>query len=189
MVAESKAQDYPFIEDSEAAAFRKAKFPTYYWWVVLHELLGHGTGRMMVETTEGDYNFDIQNPPINPLDDNPIKSWYKPGQTWTGQFGDLATTVDECRAELVGAYLMDDKDLLKVLGFTDATDVTADDSEKPLAMFGTIQKADVHGIVAYNMYQQLGVDGLRGLANYNVDSKVRLEEHIYQIGIFADICS
>ncbi|UQC90711.1 dipeptidyl-peptidase 3 [Colletotrichum lupini] len=152
MVAESKAQGYPFIEDSEEAAFRRAKFPTYYWWVVLHELLGHGTGRMMVETTEGDYNFDIQNPPINPLDDNPIKSWYKPGQTWTGQFGDLATTVDECRAELVGAYLMDDKDLLRVLGFTDATDVTADD-------------------IAYNMYQQLGVDGLRGLANYNVDSK------------------
>ncbi|KAK1526645.1 dipeptidyl-peptidase 3 [Colletotrichum paranaense] len=152
MVAESKAQGYAFIEDSEEAAFRKAKFPTYYWWVVLHELLGHGTGRMMVETAEGDYNFDIQNPPINPLDDHPIKSWYKPGQTWTGQFEDLATTVDECRAELVGAYLMDDKDLLGVLGFTDATDVTADD-------------------IAYNMYQQLGVDGLRGLANYNVDSK------------------
>ncbi|KAK7448564.1 dipeptidyl-peptidase 3 [Colletotrichum acutatum] len=152
MVAESKAQGYPFIDDCEEAAFRKAKFPTYYWWVVLHELLGHGTGRMMVETTEGDYNFDIQNPPISPLDGNPIKSWYKPGQTWTGQFGDLATTVDECRAELVGAYLMDDKDLLRVLGFTDATDVTADD-------------------IAYNMYQQLGVDGLRGLANYNIDSK------------------
>ncbi|EXF84560.1 dipeptidyl-peptidase 3 [Colletotrichum fioriniae PJ7] len=152
MVAESKAQGYPFIGDHEEAAFRKAKFPTYYWWVVLHELLGHGTGRMMVENTEGDYNFDIRSPPINPLDGKPIRSWYKPGQTWTGQFGDLATTVDECRAELVGAYLMDDKDLLKILGFTDDTDVTADD-------------------IAYNMYQQLGVDGLRGLANYNVDSK------------------
>lgn len=27
--------------------------------------------------------------------------------------------------------------------------------------------------VTYNLYQQLGVDGLRGLANYNVDSGVR----------------
>ncbi|KAJ3939178.1 uncharacterized protein N0V96_010621 [Colletotrichum fioriniae] len=142
MVAESKAQGYPFIGDHEEAAFRKAKFPTYYWWVVLHELLGHGTGRMMVENTEGDYNFDIRSPPINPLDGKPIRSWYKPGQTWTGQFGDLATTVDECRAELVGAYLMDDKDLLRVLGFTDDTDVTADDSEWHLAMLGDDRDID-----------------------------------------------
>lgn len=39
------------------------------------------------------------------------------------------------------------------------------------------------------MYQQLGVDGLRGLANYNVDSKVWLEQHVYGrlIGIFAHL--
>lgn len=27
--------------------------------------------------------------------------------------------------------------------------------------------------VTYNMYQQLGVDGLRGLSNFNVESGVR----------------
>ncbi|CAM1507779.1 Fc.00g046270.m01.CDS01 [Cosmosporella sp. VM-42] len=153
MVAESQAKQYPFIDASEAEQFKKHKFPAYYWWVVLHELLGHGTGRMMVETIDGNFNFDIKNPPVNPITGEPITCWYGPGQTWTGQFSDLATTVDECRAELVGAYLMDDPELLELFGFTDASDIRASDAA-----------------VTYNMYQQLGVDGLRGLSNFNLHS-------------------
>lgn len=84
MIAESQAKQYPFIEDSEAEQFRKHKFQASYCWVVLHELLGHGTGRMMVESMDEKFNFDIENPPINPLTGRPISSWYKPGQTWTG---------------------------------------------------------------------------------------------------------
>ncbi|KAK3897692.1 dipeptidyl peptidase 3 [Staphylotrichum tortipilum] len=151
MAAESRAKQYPFVDPSEADTFSNHKFPAYYWWVVLHELLGHGTGQMMVETEPGKYNFDIGSPPINSLTGEPITCWYKPGQTWTGQFGDLATTVDECRAELVGAYLMDDPELLALFGFTETSGITAED-------------------LTYNLYQQLGVDGLRGLANFNVDS-------------------
>jgi dipeptidyl-peptidase-3 len=149
MMAESEAEPYPFIDDSEFETFKKHKFAAYYWWVVLHELLGHGTGKMMVETKDGRFNFDVNSPPVSPLTNQPITSWYKPGQTWTGQFGDLATTVDECRAELVGAYLMDDPELLALLGFTDSSDICPDD-------------------LAYNLYQQLGVDGLRGLANFDI---------------------
>ncbi|KAI1351962.1 peptidase family M49-domain-containing protein [Xylaria sp. FL0043] len=151
MVAEGRAIQYPFIEPELAETFQRHKFPAYYMWVVLHELFGHGTGKMMVEAEEGKHNFDINNPPINPVTENPIACWYRPGQTWTGQFGDRATTVDECRAELVGAYLMDDLELLKSFGFTESSDIRADD-------------------LTYNLYQQLGVDGLRGLANFNVDS-------------------
>jgi len=127
MVAASQAAQYPFIDASEAIQFKKHKFPAYYWWVVLHELLGHGTGRMMVESEPGKFNFDVENPPLNPLTGEPITSWYKPGQTWTGQFGDLATTVDECRAELVGAFLMEDAELLELFGFTEASEIRADD--------------------------------------------------------------
>lgn len=42
-------------------------------------------------------------------------------------FGELATTVDECRAELVGAYLMDDAELLAMFGFTADSEITAQD--------------------------------------------------------------
>ncbi|KAH8719326.1 peptidase family M49-domain-containing protein [Phaeosphaeriaceae sp. PMI808] len=150
----NKAHQSPFVDPAELQSFQKAKYPAYYWWVVLHELIGHGTGRMMVEESEGKFNFDIQNPPINPLSNESITSWYRPGQTWTGQFGDLATTVDECRAELVGAYLMDDVELLKLLGHGESSEVTATD-------------------LTYDTYMQLGTDGLRGLANFNAEHEVR----------------
>jgi dipeptidyl-peptidase III len=129
MAVEAEAKQYPFINDSEADQFKKHKFPAYYWWVVLHELLGHGTGRMMVESTDGNFNFDIKDPPVDPTTGEPITSWYKPGQTWTGQFGELATTVDECRAELVGAYLMDDLELLALLGFAETSDIRGEDCQ------------------------------------------------------------
>lgn len=127
MVAESTAIQWPFIDDSETKTFQKHKYPAYYWWVVLHEILGHGTGKMMIEEPGNRFNFDPASPPVNPLDGKPIKTWYKPGQTWTGQFEELATTVDECRAELVGAYLMDDPELLALFGFTDKSDIRASD--------------------------------------------------------------
>ncbi|KAI0885173.1 dipeptidyl peptidase III [Annulohypoxylon maeteangense] len=150
MIAESTAIQWPFIEDSEMEVFQKHKYPAYHWWVVLHELLGHGTGKMMIEEPANKFNFDPMNPPASPLNGKPIKSWYKPGQTWTGEFGDLATTLDECRAELVGAYLMDDLELLALFGFTEESEIRASD-------------------LTYNLYQQLGVDGLRALSNYHVE--------------------
>ncbi|KAE8824347.1 hypothetical protein PTNB85_08904 [Pyrenophora teres f. teres] len=148
----NKAHRSPFIDPAELDSFQRAKYPAYYWWVVLHELLGHGTGRMMAEEEEGNFNFDIHNPPVSPLSGKPITTWYKLGQTWTGQFGDLATTVDECRAELVGAYLMDDVELLELLGYDENSEITAAD-------------------LTYNIYLQLGTDGLRGLANFNVEHR------------------
>ncbi|KAL8824918.1 MAG: hypothetical protein Q9170_007999 [Blastenia crenularia] len=150
MSAESNEADIsPFVHASEVAMFQKYKYPAYYIWVVLHELFGHGTGRMMTEEF-GKFNFDAENPPHNPLTQAPISSWYRQGQAWTGVFGDLATTVDECRAELVGAYLMDNTELLALFGYTSSTEINAHD-------------------LTYNMYVQLGVDGLRGLQNFNVD--------------------
>ena len=171
MVAESQAKQYPFIDASEAEQFKKHKFPAYYWWVVLHELLGHGTGKMMSETVDGNFNFDIKNPPVNPITGEPITRWYKPGQTWTGEFGDMATTVDECRAELVGAYLMDNPELLEMFGFTEASDICAEDC-KSLSNLEKLARTDMLLAVTYNLYQQLGVDGLRGLSNFNVHSGV-----------------
>ncbi|KAI4236696.1 MAG: hypothetical protein LQ349_002382 [Xanthoria aureola] len=137
MSAESNEADTsPFVHTAEAAMFQKHRYHAYYIWVVLHELLGHGTGRMMTEE-HGKFSFD--------------GSWYRQGQTWTGVFGDLATTVDECRAELVGAYLMDNLELLALFGYTSHSEIKAQD-------------------LTYNLYVQLGVDGLRGLQNFNVGS-------------------
>jgi dipeptidyl-peptidase III len=118
-----------FLDASDAAAFIKHREPTFYLWVVFHELLGHGTGKLLMEDESGNFNFDKNEPPINPLTGKPIESWYRPGQTWTGLFGDIATTVDECRAEIVGAYLMSDLELLEMFGYTSDSEITGKDCE------------------------------------------------------------
>ncbi|GFF48981.1 dipeptidyl peptidase III [Aspergillus lentulus] len=153
MIAESKrARGIHMIYESERKIFQEHRFTAYYIWVVLHEILGHGTSKLLQEHSQGYFNFDREHPPLNPLTGKPIDSWYGPGETWTGVFADLSTTVDECRAELVGAYLIDVPEILELFG------CTADSEIKP---------ADV----VYNLYQQLGVDGLRALENYNPSTK------------------
>ncbi|KAL4893275.1 peptidase family M49-domain-containing protein [Aspergillus ambiguus] len=149
MLAESyRARGLGLVDQSERESFKAHRFHAYYIWVVLHEILGHGTGKLLVESTPGSFNFDPEHPPNNPVTGMPVETWYRPGQTWTGVFEDIATTVDECRAELVGAYLIDEPEILQLFGYNDESDVKADD-------------------VVYNMYLQLAVDGLRGLENYD----------------------
>lgn len=44
---------------------------------------------------------------LTPIFENQLPAGkYKPGQTRAGQFGDLATSVDDCRVEPFGAYRM-----------------------------------------------------------------------------------
>ena len=90
---------------------------------------------MMCQLSDGTFNFDHESPPANPLTLKPVQQWYLPGQTWTGQFEDLATTVDECRAELVGAYLMDDREMFALFGFTDSTEITAEACESDSILY------------------------------------------------------
>lgn len=91
-----------------------------------HELLGHGTGKLLTETAPGVFNFD--QPPISPVTGQPVDTWYTPGQTWNTVFGKIATTVEECRAFLVADYLADNKDILAVFGYNDESTPTAEDS-------------------------------------------------------------
>ncbi|OJJ75141.1 hypothetical protein ASPBRDRAFT_193801 [Aspergillus brasiliensis CBS 101740] len=149
MVSESsRSRGLHMVNKPEQEAFKEHRFHVYYIWVVLHEILGHGTGRFLTESPDGHLNFSPEKPPLDLFTGKPVESWYRAGQTWTGVFNDLATTVDECRAELVGAYLIDYLDILRIFVYTDQSEVQPDD-------------------IAYNMYLQLGVDGLRGLENYD----------------------
>lgn len=115
------------IDGSELEVFNAHKLAAWRIQVTIHELFGHGTSKLLMEEEPGKFNFDRENLPINPLTKQPITTWYRPGQTWTGVFGGLATTLDECRAECVGSYLMLDKELLALFGYTDESEITADD--------------------------------------------------------------
>jgi len=90
--------------------------------VGIHELLGHGTGKLLQETSPSNYNFDHKNPPISPVDDKPINTYYKPGETWGGVFGAIASSYEECRAETVAMALCCDFEILRIFGFGDGNE-------------------------------------------------------------------
>lgn len=129
-----------------------------YLWLIFHELFGHGTGKMMLEEHEGNFNFNSENPPRNPLTGKPITSWYRPGETWTGQFGSIATSVDECRCELVGASLIGDHDLLRLLGHSENSDTEPES-------------------LLYLFYVRLCALALIDLNNYIPESKIWGQAH------------
>lgn len=99
--------------------YKKYRDASFEVQVGIHELLGHGTGKLLQETSPGVYNFDVNSPPVSPLNDKPVTTWYRPGQTWGSVFGSIASSYEECRAECVAMALSCDFEILKIFGFGD----------------------------------------------------------------------
>ena len=106
-----------FIRDEDLEVFKRSRDDAFEVQVGLHELLGHGCGKLLQETSPGQFNFDVKNPPISPITNSPVTSWYKSGQTWGSVFGSLASTYEECRAESVAMALCCDFEILSIFGF------------------------------------------------------------------------
>ncbi|KAL2017819.1 hypothetical protein VTK56DRAFT_1621 [Thermocarpiscus australiensis] len=122
-VLSAKAPDekIPFIAESDLELYKKYRDAAFEVQVGLHELTGHGCGKLLQETSPGVFNFDVSKPPISPITGKPITTWYKPGQTWGSVFGGLAGAYEECRAELVAVHLSCEFSALKIFGFGDGT--------------------------------------------------------------------
>lgn len=121
----------PWVDPSELKRFKSTTHIVRFLTTAIHELLGHGTGKLLSETAPGVYNFDKENLPTSPLTGKPVTSHYLPLQSWGSVFGKLAGTVEECRAILMSEYLMDNKELLGIFGYTDTSDITADERMSP----------------------------------------------------------
>ncbi|KAJ2971703.1 hypothetical protein NUW58_g9342 [Xylaria curta] len=141
-----------WIAPSESKSFRKVYHVLRFITTSIHELLGHGTGKLLAETSRGVFNFDSDKIPINTLTGKPVQSWYKPGQTWTSVFEKLAGTVEECRAMLISYYLAESKDMLRMYGYDDDTDISADE-------------------LLFNMYTYIGFLGIRALQAFNEENQ------------------
>ncbi|KAI9370230.1 dipeptidyl peptidase III [Aspergillus egyptiacus] len=144
---------FHWLHPSEEQGFRKVNHIIRFIATSIHELLGHGTGKLLAETSPGVYNFHLEEPPMSLLSNQPINSWYRPGQTWTSVFQKLAGTVEECRAMLISYYLADSKDMLSIYGYDQDSEIKADD-------------------LVYHMYLHIGVEGLRALQAFNVEQQL-----------------
>ena len=135
--------------------FTKHRDAAFEVQVGIHELLGHGTGKLLQETSSDVYNFDIKDPPLNPVTNKKVATWYKPGQTWGSVFGSISSSYEECRAECVAMALCCDFGILNVFGFGDG-------------------KEDLYGEagdVLYVAYLQMARAGLTSLEFYDPGAK------------------
>jgi dipeptidyl-peptidase-3 len=115
--AKAPNEPIPFIKPEYLDAYQKYRDPAFEVQVGLHELLGHGCGKLLQETAPGEFNFDVKNPPISPITNKPVSTYYKPGQTWGSVFGTIAASYEECRAECVAMALACEWPILELFGF------------------------------------------------------------------------
>ncbi|PWY86307.1 dipeptidyl peptidase [Aspergillus heteromorphus CBS 117.55] len=148
--AKAPNEPVPFISANDLEVYRSCRDAAFEVQVGIHELLGHGTGKLLQETGPGEYNFDVSNPPVSPVTNKPISSWYKPGQTWGSVFGALASSYEECRAECVAMVLSCDFNILKLFGFGNGQEDLANEAGDVL-FAGYLQMARA-GLVALEFW-------------------------------------
>jgi dipeptidyl-peptidase-3 len=119
--AKAPNEPIPFIRAEDLALYQENRDAAFEVQVGIHELLGHGTGKLLQETSPGTFNFDKASPPLSPLTSKPITTHYKPNETYSSLFGPTASSYEECRAECVAMALSCEFSLLAVFGHGDGT--------------------------------------------------------------------
>lgn len=113
--AQSPSEKFPFVRQEDLQLYRDYRNLSFEVQVGTHEL-GHGTGKLFTEDEEGNLNFDVDTL-LNPITQQPITTWYKPGQNFNSKFKSIASSYEECRAECIALSLSPHQDILKIFNY------------------------------------------------------------------------
>eukprot|EP00357_Protocruzia_adherens_P016775 CAMPEP_0114997242 /NCGR_PEP_ID=MMETSP0216-20121206/14785_1 /TAXON_ID=223996 /ORGANISM="Protocruzia adherens, Strain Boccale" /LENGTH=708 /DNA_ID=CAMNT_0002361591 /DNA_START=1606 /DNA_END=3732 /DNA_ORIENTATION=- len=150
----AKASRMKFLSEEDIALICKHDEVASKIHTALHELLGHGTGKLFSKNKEGALNFkDV----TNPLTGEAVTKYYEANETYDYKFGSLSSSYEECRADTVGIYLA----LF----------------DQPLEIFAGEQKENWEDIT-YVMWMSQLLQGFRALEYYNPESKKWGQAHV-----------
>lgn len=111
----TKTVNFLRSDNGDEALFKELIKESFEVQVGIHELLGHGSGKLLCQHKDGTFNFDRETS-IDPLTGAPVASFYKAGETWDSKFPGFGSSYEECRAELIGIFLCVHANVLAIFG-------------------------------------------------------------------------
>jgi len=109
----ASAKRNTFVSDQDNELLKKFKVPSFEVQVGLHELLGHGSGKLL-------YTGRFPEGQLDPLTSAPVASSYGQGETYDSVFTSLGSSYEECRAECVGLHLCLEPGVCEIFGHSGA---------------------------------------------------------------------
>jgi len=143
----------PFVSFEDNELLTKYYVASHEVQVGLHELLGHGSGKLFMRDGDGRLNYN--DTVTDPLTGELVNSCYGPGETYDSKFTTIASSYEECRAECAGLHLCLVPGVNQIFGYSSDQ---ADD-------------------LNYINYLSMALNGIKALVMYSVASQEWKQAH------------